>query len=288
MLRRLVPVAALVAAAVLPAQLDAQAGVKALRYHFTMATGDDHATRGTVTVLGDRARLEVEKGSSAHVGNARAGVTAKADNGHNWFLLGDGGRRITIVDDEEESYQEMDAASFTGIIGSVMRGLDTFMTMEVEEPSVQVQRVGDGGTIAGQRTQRWAVVQEYTTNVGMLGKTSREMHRIVTDYWIAPGLALPDNPLFELVTRGEAAMAQADKDYVARVTSARASLPDGAVMRTVITAASSDLADGKVKPPKVHRMEITDLAPVMVSTAVFEVPDGYEKAKKGKGFSFDF
>jgi hypothetical protein len=298
MLRRLVPAAALaatlaaaLAAVALPAPLAAQAArageVKALRYHFTMVTGEERETRGTVTMLDDRARIEVEKGSSARVGTRTVGATASSDGGRTWFLLTDKGRRIAVVDDEQESFQEMDAASFTGLIGTVMRAMDTFMTMEIEDPSVHVQRVGDGGLVAGRKTERWAVVQEYTTNVGMLGKTSREMHRVVTDYWIAPGLTLAENPLFELVTRGETALAQGDKRYVARVDRARGSLPDGAALRVVVTSASSDLTDGKVKPPKIRRMEISDLAPATVSASLFEVPRGYEKSKS-KGLSLDF
>src|SRR5690242_11386493 len=130
MLRRLAPAAALVAT-VLSSPLAAQsatavtrnAASNALRYHFTMVTGDDKATRGTVTVLGDRARMDVEKGSAARVGSGGATVTASSDNGSDWFLLTDGGRRIAIVDDDKEEYQEMDAATFTGLIGSVMRAV---------------------------------------------------------------------------------------------------------------------------------------------------------------------
>ena len=283
---RLAPALAMLAAATLVAPTPAGAQASALRYRFTMLTSDESATRGTVTVVGDRARMEVDKGSRARVGDANASVTASSESGRDWFLLTEGGRRITIVDPEKETYQEMDAASFTGLIGTVMRAMDTFLTMEVEQPTVFVQRVGDGGTVAGQRTERWAVVQEFTTNVGMLGKTSREMHRIVTDYWIAPGLTLPDNPLFELVTRGEAALAQSDKRYVERVERARRSLPKGAPLRIVVTAASSDLADGKVKTPKVRRMEISELAPVTVNPSLLEVPRGYERSKN-QGFDID-
>ena len=299
MLRRLVPAVALVATTVFPAASRAQAVARAatvtsagsstaLQYHFTMVTSEEKATVGTVTVLGDRARMDIEKGSSARVGSGGAKVTASSDDGHDWFLLTDGGRRIAIVDDDKEEYHEMDAATFTGLIGTVMRAMDTFMTMEVEQPSVFVQRVGDGGAIAGRPTERWAVVQEFTTNVGILGKTTREMHRVVTDYWIAPGLTLPDNPIFELVTRGETALAQADKNYVARVARARASLPKGAALRVVVTSASSELPNGVVKPPQVRRLEITDLASVSVKPSMLEVPRGYDRKDSGKGFSIDF
>jgi hypothetical protein len=292
MLRRLVPALALAATAALPAPraLVAQSAVPAtaLRYQFTMVTAEEKASRGTMLVLGDRARIDVEKGSEARVARGGARVTASSDGGHDWFLLSEGGRRIAIVDDDEEQYSEMDAATFTGIIGTVMRAVDTFMTMEVEQPTVSVERLGDGGTVAGKRTERWAVVQEFTTNVGMLGKTQREMHRVVTDYWIARGLELPDNPLWELVTRGETALAQADKGYVARVARARGALPKGAALRIVVTSASSELPNGTVKAPKVQRLEITDISTVTANRALFEVPRGYEKKDAGKGFSIDF
>ena len=293
MLKALVPALALAATAALsaaPRTLVAQSAptVTAQRYRFTMVTAEDKASHGTLLAFGDRARIDIEKGSSARLSNGGAKVTASSDGGHDWFLLSDDGRRIALVDDDDEEYSEMDAATFTGIIGTVMRAVDTFMTMEVEQPTVEVQRLGAGGMVAGKRTERWAVVQEFTTNVGIMGKTQREMHRVVTDYWIAPGLELPDNPLWELVTRGETALAQADKGYVARVARARASLPKGAALRVVVTSASSELPRGTVKAPKVQRLEITDISSVSASRALFEVPAGYEKKDAGKGFSIDF
>ena len=292
MLRRLVPALALAASAALPATrpLVAQsaASTTAMRYQFTMSTAEEKSSRGTMMVLGDRTRIDVEKGSEARVARGGARVTASSDGGHDWFLLTDGGRRLAIVDADEEKYAEMDAATFTGIIGTAMRAVDAFMTMEVEQPTVSVQRLGDGGTVAGKRTERWAVVQEFTTNVGIMGKTQREMHRVVTDYWIAPGLELPDNPLWELVTRGETALAQADKQYVSSVARARASLPKGAALRVTITSASSELPSGSVKAPKVQRLEVTDIAHVTVSRVLFEIPRGYEKKDIGKGLSIDF
>lgn len=253
--------------------------VDAMRYGFVMVTGEDETpARGTITSSGDRARLEMERGARVRMGGKRAGAEGRQDS-NDWFLLTEGGRRIAIVDDDERQYHEMDAATFTDIVGKAMRVVDKFMTMEVEEPTVTVERMGDGGVVAGQRTQRWVVTQEFTTNVGMFGKTERELHRVVTDYWIAPGLALPENPLFELVTRGEAALAQADAGYVDRVRRARERLPRGAAMRIMVTSASSELSDGKVKPPKVQRLEVTDLAKVAVDPALLRVPAGYEKSK---------
>lgn len=253
--------------------------VDAMRYGFVMVTGEDEKpARGTMTSSGDRARLEMERGARVRVGGKHAGAEGRQDS-DDWFLLTDGGRRIAIVDDDERKYHEMDAATFTDIVGKAMRVVDKFMTMEVEEPTVTVERMGDGGVVAGQRTQRWVVTQEFTTNVGMFGKTERELHRIVTDYWIAPGLALPENPLFELVTRGEAALAQADARYVDRVRRARERLPRGAALRIMITSASSELADGKVKPPKVQRLEVTELTKVAIDPALLRVPAGYEKSK---------
>lgn len=265
----------------------ASRSVDATQYHFVMVTDKDGTPAlGTVTFAGDRARMELAHGSHVSLGGDKAKARADQD-GNSWFLLSDGGRRIAIVDPDKERYQEMDASTFTDVIGKVMRVMDTFMTMEVKEPKVTVQKVGDGGTVAGVRTERWAVTQEFTTSIGMFGKTSQELHRIVTDYWVAPGMTLPDNPLFELVTRGEAALAQADRDYVARVAKARTMLPRGAALRVLVTSASSDLSSGEVKAPTVRRLEVTDLRRVSIDEGLLSVPEGYEKSKS-TGFNIDF
>ena len=253
----------------------AAATERGLRYTFTMTSSDegDDVSRGTVRAAGDRARIDLE------------GSSGKAKS---WLLVTDGGRTVAVVNPAERSYTEMDADKFAGIIGTAMRVVDTFLTLEVEDVSIETQRVGPGGTIAGQATERWALVQEYVVNVGMFGKTTPQLHRVVTDYWIAPGMDMPRNPLFEMLAGAETALAQSDADFVRRTAARRRELPRGAAMRIVVTSAHSEADKLTADAPKVRRIDVTQYGAAQVDAAALRIPDGYERKDMGKGFNFEF
>ncbi len=275
-------VAGLLAAA--PLVVEAQtAGARAVaataergvRYTFTMTSSDDgdETSRGTVRTAGDRTRIDLQ------------GANGKSSN---WLLVTDGGQTVAIVNPQERSYTEMSADKFANIIGTAMRVVDAFLTLKVEDVTVETQRVGPGGTIAGRPTERWALVQEFVVNVGMFGKTTPQLHRVVTDYWIARDTDMPRNPLFEMLAGAETALAQSDRDFVRLTETRRRQLPRGAPMRIVVTSAHSEADKLTADAPKVRRIEVTEYGVASVDLAALRIPAGYERKEAGKGFSFEF
>lgn len=265
---------AILAPAAPGATLRAQSA-RGLRYTFTVKSADDRKpTRGTVQASGDRARIDLER---------------ERGDSDSWILVTNGGRTVQLVNPREREYAEMDADRFAGLVGTVMHALDKVMTLDVDDATVDMRRLGAGGTIAGYPTERWALTQEFVVNVGVLGHTSAELHRVVTDYWIAPGLELPRNPLVELITQTETALAQADDDFMRLTAERRRALPRGAPLRIVVTSASSDADRMTAKAPKVSRLDVTDISTnAPVDADALQVPAGYRKKDGMKGLSFSF
>ena len=248
---------------------------RGVRYTFTMSSTDegDEPSHGTVRAIGDRTRIDLRD---------------KRGKANTWLLVTDGGRTVAVVNPEERSYTEMAADKFANIIGTAMRVVDAFLTLEVEDVTVETQHVGPGGTIAGRPTERWALVQEFVVNVGMFGKTSPQLHRVVTDYWIARDTDMPRNPLFEMLAGAETALAQSDRDFVRLTDARRRELPRGAPMRIVVTSAHSDADKLTADTPKVRRIEVTEYGITAIDAAALRIPASYERKEAGKGFSFDF
>lgn len=259
------------ATAARPAAATTQRG---LQYSFVMTSSDDRdESRGTVRALGDRARIDLR------------GKRGKSDT---WLLVTDGGRTVAIVNPGERKYTEMDADKFANIVGTAMRVVDAFLTLEVEDVTVETQRVGPGGTVAGQPTERWALVQEYVVNIGMLGKTTPQIHRVVTDYWIARDAEMPRNPLFEMLSTAETALALSDRGFVSLTAAKRRELPRGAAMRIVVTSAHSEADKLTADKPKVRRIEVTQYGSASIDPEALAIPRGYERQEAGKGFHFEF
>jgi hypothetical protein len=243
----------------LPAPLAAQF-VEGRSYFFKLETPDDGPTTGVMHVVGDEARIEIED--------------SKDDHGERtWLLLREGGRTLVTVHPHQRTYSEIDAAKLEGIIGTAMRAVNVIVTMDIVHSNVNGERLGDGGEVAGVRTQRYRLTQEYEMNVGAFGETERTRHRIVSDYWVSPDDAPPRNPLIELVTTAPTALAQSDEAFVRRSARTRAALFTAAPLKVVVRSEEIGSRD----EPETFLYEVTRIAPASIDARALRVPDGYRR-----------
>jgi hypothetical protein len=267
---RFATLAALVAAALLALARPASAQLPAAyRYGFTVSTtGEEDRTAGTVYVAGDRWRIDMASEAEKKSGD--------------YLLSTDGGRTITIVHPEERSYSVHDADDFERIVSRVMRGLDAVMTLQLRDAKVATAALGAGDAVGGRATQRYRLTQDYEVSVGMFGFSSATRERVVTEYWVDPRLALPRNPVVEMMSTLATALAQHDAAFLRRSTEARRTLFRGTPLKVVVTAESRE-EDGEVKR-KVRTIQLGEVERVAIDGPVFEVPRGFER-KEGE-FSF--
>ncbi|HEU4630698.1 MAG TPA: hypothetical protein VFS08_13185 [Gemmatimonadaceae bacterium] len=255
------------ALALAPATLTAQrAG--GYTYDFRIETGDGDAIHGVTYVSGDRARIELRDGD----GDPKAG----------YLLVTDGGRTLVAVSPDRHEYSVTTAEQFERIVGTAMRAADKVLTLELDDLEVVGRRFDGDATVAGRPTRHARLSSDFTLRIGALGFTTRTQQHVDVDYYMAPDLALPRNPLFELFAGLPLVLAQHDRDFVTRQAAGRAALVGrGMPLKTVVTTRSRD-DDGDVEE---HRavVEVTKVALARHDAELFRIPEGYRKTE---GFSW--
>ncbi|HJU65181.1 MAG TPA: hypothetical protein VJ596_05860 [Gemmatimonadaceae bacterium] len=252
--------AVLVAAEITPEVASAQSG-GGYSYTFRSTSDDDDDSMiGEVRVLGDRTRIDFRTNGWHKKG---------------YLLLTEGGRRVTLVDPRDEEYRTLERDSFERVISTAMRKVDRVMTMTLHDVRISTERLGGGGTVAGYATEHYRLVQRFRVGVGVLGLTKDMDQEIVTEFWVAPRLALPANPLIELLSTVESALAQHDASFVKRSLEARRSLFNGTPLRIVVTSRlHHEEEDDDVN---VRRIEITEIGRARVDPEIFQIPRGYDR-----------
>ena len=246
-------------------------------YTFRIETGDDDVVVGRAVVAGGQARIEIVSDSSRRERGARRRSYRVGDSDDGYLVVTDGGRTLVAVSPSEREYSSMPADEFERIVGSAMKKVDRVLTMSVSDLTVSGRRLGDGDPMHGQATRRGRVVADYVSRVGALGFTVRSVNHVEAEYWVAPGLGLPRNPLAEMLVGLPTVMAQADEDFVTRMAAGRRALVgSGTPMRVVLTAESRE-EEGKVDRTRTS-YEITSLERTRVDPAVFQVPRGYTRS----------
>lgn len=245
----------------------ARAATTGYVYEFRIESGDDEPTVGRTHVLGDRSRIDLDRGDG---------------DGGGYLLVTDGGRTLVSVDPRKREYSIIDVASFERIAGTAMKAVDRVMTLDVGGLEVTGERLGAGERIAGRATRHGRLTQDYTVTVGMLGFNEDTRHHLVTDYWVADDLVLPRNPLFELFATIPTVLAQHDEDFNRRAVAGRDALVGrGTPLRVVVTAVEEEKGN---KPERsITTIEVTSIRADSPDSSLFAIPSGYRKVD---GFSW--
>lgn len=249
-------------------QASASAAVDGFTYRFRIDDGDRDGDRlGTVHVANNAARVEVDE---------------RNGKGGEWFLVHGDGKTITLVDPEEREYRRMQADEFEEIAGTALRQVRGIVNFElVGRATIDYQRLGAGETIAGLKTEKIRVIETFTVRPKVFGvRTDPKRHRVVTTYWVTRDLALPRNPLVELVTRSQSAIAQQDEEYATKSRELRARLFPGAPVKVEVTSEDGDGDRDRTVS------EIVELRRGRIDAALLTVPQGYRRGE-GKGFRLE-
>ena len=273
---------ALAAAALLvAAPADAQRTVDGHQYTFRIETGgdDSEVVTGRAWVAGDRARIEVDGSAKRRrVRGANEHVSVQMEDGE-YFVVD--GRTMHAVKPSEREYSTTTVDEFERIVGRAMKAADAVLTLEVRELDVTGQKLGPGEPILGHPTQKGRLVAEYVARIGAFGFATSSEHSVQTEYWVAPALSLPRNPLAEMLVGLPTVLAQHDDDFVTRMRAGRrAMVGNGTPLRVVLTAESREEKGERSRMRASY--EVTSLTRAKVDPALFEVPRGYRKTN---GFS---
>jgi len=259
------PVAALLLAASL---LQTPPGVPGTRYTFNIITDDD-STTGVVREDGRRARIDFHR----------------KDASHDYVLVLDGGRRVVSIHPREGEYAMTDDSTFARVAGIGLRAVSAtgVVRFRVRDMHVSSRRLGAGDPVAGFKTERFRLIQEFTVAVSPFGLPGETVHQvIVTDYWVSRSVRLVPNPIIDLVSTITSILGQTDPEFTQRSNARRRELFTGTPLRIVVTAHTLE------EPNKVttQRIEIAALERDSFDRSIWDIPAGLRR-REGE-FSWRF
>jgi len=238
---------------------------RAYSYDFRLDPGgkkEKDVIHGTVRVAGGRARVD----------------TDQRDQDHDYLLVGDGGRTVYVVHDDQRTYEQHDADEFARIIGTAMRAAGPVFNVSVSDARIDTVRLGAGGTVAGRQTQHVRLRQQWRTSMRVMGFVKEDLRGSATgDYWADPSLVLMRNPLFDIVSTSLFALAASDEEFLASSDASRARLFRGAPLKADITFSMGG-SDGD--DTSHLRYEVTKLTPGAVDERALEIPKGYRRTSE--------
>ncbi|MBI1810307.1 MAG: hypothetical protein HYR75_10450 [Gemmatimonadetes bacterium] len=228
---------------------------QAYTYDFRLEEGrGGEVTTGTVRVSGDRARVDVD--------------SRKDDP--EYFLLADGGRTLYVVHPERRTAERHDGDAFASIVGTGLRAASPVVQFTMREFSIDTLRLGDGGLVAGRRTQRSGVQEQWRLTMRAMGIVEEEMRgRASSTFWTDPTLPLMRNPVYDIVHSAMYAMASSDKRFSDASQATNRALARGGLLKADVTYESGDGDRERL------RYEVTRITPGAVDAASLLLPKDY-------------
>ncbi len=280
---RLTRPARFAAAAALPfVFMAAQPVASGLSYEFVMKTtsrqtGNKEVVtmRGRGMYAGDEAKIEMLEASTSAGGQQAFGGKG------TYFIVRNGGEEMLLVNPAEKSYMQWDMMKMMAGAGQMMNAVGGLVKMQMSDVKIDAEDMGAGPTLQGYPTRHIRMIQNYTMNASIMGRSSKTRSESTTDYYFAPTLRIA-NP-FVSNSNSMAMMSQFsdmfnNPDYKSQMEKANAKLPkNGVPLRTVTTMVSTD-EKGKAET-MTSVMEMLNFKSGNIPASEFAIPAGYTRVE---------
>lgn len=229
--------------------------------------------KGRGMFAGENARLEILDASGSGGGEMFGSKGS-------YFLLLDGGKKMILVDPAQKSYMEWDMQGMLAGMSKMMGALGGLVRMEMSDVKVEAQSMGSGGVVNGYSTQHVRLVQNYTMNATVMGRSSTSRVETTTDYYFAPELRALVNPFVQnsgaFTAMGDMFNNAEYKQQMEAVQSKLTGVPVKSVARSVTTN-----PDGK-QETSIVTTEMTGFQNSDIAAATFAVPSGFQAVEMPK------
>jgi hypothetical protein len=272
------PVAALPVAALRPAAASAQTAVTPAAAA-DPRVGYDYMFRISQETVDERGRARREP---AFVARARhRGSLVRVDflpgtEGSNtpgdWYLTGDGGRTMTLVDERRRAHFLLDVATVREQVGD-----EKGLAVRVGDLAVSVRPEGPCGAVAGWATTCVTVDRRYTvrTRYWLMRHDTRVVERV--RYWVAPALADLAAPWGTFFGSRTDLLVRRDSGFVAREREVARALGPGGVLRMEVAHTETT---GRTSARVTRVIEASGVRRAAHDDRLFEVPPGYRLVRR--------
>ena len=224
--------------------------------------------RGQGTFAGSDGRIDILETASPQGSEMFGGKGS-------YFLVREGGKKMIVVDPAKKQYMEWDMASMLAGMSKMVNAMGGLMKFEMSDIKIDSRNLGGGEKLEGYPTVHYQMIENYTMNVKIFGRSSKSRTETTTDYWFAPSLRGLANPF---VANGRAMSESFDMfnnpDYKAQMAAAQARIQFSVPLKTVVRTVSTD-DKGKQKETVVTS-EMVNFRNVDVPKSTFAIPADYK------------
>lgn len=224
--------------------------------------------RGRGTFAGNDGRIDIIEAASPS-GSEMFGAKG------SYFLVRDAGKKMLLVDPTNKQYMEWDMASMLAGMSKMVNAIGGMMKFEISDIKIDSRNLGAGETLQGYPTVHYQMVENYTMNVKMFGRSSKSRNETTTDYYFAPSLKGLANPFMS----NSKAMAQSfdifnNPDFKSQMSAAMSKIQFGVPLRMVVRTVSTD-EKGK-QQTSVMTSEMVNFKNIDIPKSTFTIPDDYK------------
>jgi len=189
--------------------------------------------RGRGALAGNHGRIEILETASP------AGSEVFGGKG-SYFLMGEAGKKMTLVDPSKKQYMEWDMANMLAGMSKMVNVMGGLMKFEMSDIKIESHNLGAGESLQGYPTVHYQMVENYTMTVKIFGRSNKSRTETTIDYYFAPSLNLV-NPFMS----SSRAMAQSfdmfnNPDYKAQMSAAQARIQFSVPLKTVVKTVATD------------------------------------------------
>ena len=223
--------------------------------------------RGKGTFAGSDGRIDIlEAGPQGNTGMFGGKGT--------YFLMLDGGKKMTLVDPANKQYMAWDMAGALAGMSKMVSAVSGLVKMEMSDIKIESHNLGAGETLQGYKTVHYQMVQNYTMTVKVFGRGSKTRHESTTDYYFAPALRGLANPF---VSNSQAWAQSYDlfnnPDFKAQMAAAQSKIEYGVPLKTVVKTVTTD--DKGKQQTSLVTSEMVNFHNTDVPASTFRIPAGY-------------
>jgi hypothetical protein len=198
--------------------------------------------------------------------------TAGSNTPGDWYLTGDGGRTVTLVDERQRTHLLVNVAAVREEVGDG-KGL----AVRVHDLAAQVHHDGPCGAVAGWATTCVTVDRRYTVRSQyLLMRTETRVAERVR-YWVAPALADLTPPFGTFFGSRTELLVRRDSAFVAREREVARAIGPGGVLRVEVTYTETN---GRARARHTRVIEASEVRRAPHDERLFEVPPGYRLVRR--------
>jgi hypothetical protein len=180
-----------------------------------------------------------------------------------------------LFDPQKMQYAQVDPAKMMQGLSGVIGGLNAMMGVQATNVKVDEAALGAGDKLGTFSTLKYRITEDYAVTLNVMGMGSSMTGHTTTDYWFAQGGPPFVNPFVAKGASPTQLPVNLGPQYAAQMAAARAKLPAGVPVKTVVVTLITD-ANGN-RTTTTTTWELTNVVIAAVPDGAFDTPAGYSQ-----------